>query len=103
MASGKERPKDMYKIPAMLLTIINKEKTPYARNFDMIGKGMRVNMILGKGHQKRYLSILNEKMDDMKQNAERYGVDWTIYRNEEMTRLEMSYLVDVIDMRQHGI
>jgi hypothetical protein len=38
MLTGKEVPKDMYKIPAMLLTIINKEKSPYARHFDLIGK-----------------------------------------------------------------
>ena len=46
MIDNKERPRDMYKIPAMLLAIINKEKTPYARNFAAIGKGHRVNFML---------------------------------------------------------
>ena len=38
MIDGKERSKDMYKIPALLLAIINKEKTPYSRSFEYIGK-----------------------------------------------------------------
>jgi len=38
LISGKERPKDMYKIPALLLAIINKEKTPYSRSYEFIGK-----------------------------------------------------------------
>lgn len=46
MCNSSYRPKDMYKIPAMLLAFINKEKSPYSRNPEMVGKGMRVNMIL---------------------------------------------------------
>ena len=37
LVTGDEVPHDMYKIPAALLTIINKEKSPYARHFDLIG------------------------------------------------------------------
>lgn len=103
MITGKEVPKDMYKIPAMLLAIINKEKSPYARHYDLVGKGHRVNMILGKEHQTRYLAIMNQKIHDLRQNSDLYGTERTIHRNEEIIKLEMKYLVDIIDMREHGI
>ena len=38
MVEDNYRPKDMYKIPAMLLAIVNKEKSPYTRNFPSMGK-----------------------------------------------------------------
>lgn len=103
MISGKKVPRDMYKIPAMLLTVINKEKSPYARHYDLIGKGQWVNMILGKDHQTRYLNILNTKMNDLRQNSALNGTDWTIHRNQEIVKLEMQYLIDVIDAREHRI
>lgn len=103
MINGKERPRDMYKIPALLLAIINKEKTPYSRSYEYIGKWHRVNLILGKDHQDRYLSRLNAVMEDVRQNSALNGSDWTIYRNEYMVKLEMKYLVDVIDGREHGV
>jgi len=46
MLDGKEKPKDIYKLPAMLLTIISKEKDPYARSPQLIGTGHRVNLLL---------------------------------------------------------
>ena len=49
------------------------------------------------------MSILNKKMEDLRQNSILNGLDWTIHRNEEIVRLEMKYLVDVIDMRELGI
>ena len=59
-------------------------------------------MLLGKDHQKRYLSILNREMHDVKQNAEINGIDRTIYKQDEISRMEMKYLIDVIDMRRYG-
>ena len=103
LVNGKDRPKDMYKIPALLLAIINKEKTPYSRSYEYIGKWHRVNLILGKKHQQRYLDRLNWALEDIRQNSDLYGVDWTIYRNEAMVKLEMKYLVDVIDGREHNV
>ena len=60
-------------------------------------------MILGKRHQERYFGILNKKLHDLRQNSDLYGTEWTIHRNEEIIKFEMKYIVDVIDMREHGI
>jgi len=58
---------------------------------------------LGKKHQKRYLERLNVIIEDIRQNSELYGTDWTVYRNEAMVKFEMKYLVDVIDGREHNV
>jgi hypothetical protein len=60
-------------------------------------------MILGKEHQQRYLGIMNRKIADMRQNSALNGTDWTVNSNQEIVKLEMDYLVSVIDMREHGI
>lgn len=103
MLDGTEIPKDIYKIPAMLLTIITKEKDPYARNAHLIGKGHRVNLILGKENQGRYLDLLNKKKEEMRQNSALNGAGWTVMKNEEIVKLEMQYIVSVIDGREHAI
>lgn len=100
---GDERPRDIYKIPAMLLTVITKEKDPYARNPQLIWKGQWVNLILGKANQERYLTILNNKKKEMRQNAAINGINWTTMKNEEIVKLEMQYIISVIDGREHTI
>ena len=97
------RPKDIYKIPAMLLAIINKEKSPYSRNYEFMGKGMWVNLILGKQHQQIFLDKMNKYQEDLKQNSHLYGADWTVFMNEEIVKMEMKYLVGVIDGREDNI
>ena len=103
MLDGKEIPKDIYKIPAMLLTIITKEKDPYARNPNLIGKGHWVNLILGKANQERYLTILNQKKEEMRQNSALNGSSRTVMKNEEIVKLEMQYIISVIDGREHSV
>lgn len=103
MIEGKEIPKDIYKIPAMLLTIINKEKDPYARNPQLIGTGHWVNLLLGKDVQKKYLELLNKKKDEMRQGSALNGSQWTVMKNEEIIKLEMKFIISVIDGREHNL
>jgi len=95
-------PKDIYKIPAMLLAMINSGKWPYNRNSGLVGKWYWINVLLWKKHQKRYTDIVNEKMKELKQNASMYGSERTSQRTDELIKLEMKYIVDCIDGREHS-
>lgn len=46
---------------------------------------------------------LNKILEDIRQNSEAYGTDWTVHRNESMVKFEMKYLIDVIDGREHNV
>lgn len=39
----------------------------------------------------------------MRQNAALNGSNWTVMKNEEIVKLEMKYIISVIDGREHSI
>ena len=46
---------------------------------------------------------MNEKLAILKENSQLNGTDWTVMKNEEIVKLEMKYIVAVIDGREHSV
>jgi hypothetical protein len=62
LLEGKKPFKDNHQAAAILLATIKKGKGPYSRNTDRAGKGKRIRILFGEGHQKRYL-MMKEKLE----------------------------------------
>lgn len=43
---------------------------------------------------------MNKYQAELKQNSSLYGPDWTVHMNEEIVKMEMKYIVGVIDGRE---
>jgi hypothetical protein len=103
MISGQVAIKPHYKAAAMLLAMINKGKWPYNRNPDFAAKGMRVNILMGPAHQKRYLDMRQKLIRELEQWTPQYGQIRADNKKNEILELEMKYIVHVMDARQLGV
>ncbi|MEI7563294.1 MAG: hypothetical protein WCJ39_06675 [bacterium] len=46
---------------------------------------------------------MNTKIAELKANSQLNGPGWTVNKNEEIMKLEMKYIVAVIDGREHSV
>ncbi len=96
----KKKFKDNHQAAAMLLATIKKGKGPYSRNTDRAGKGMRVRILFGEWHQKRYLMMKEKLQRELDQWYNVYGQIWADDLQNEILKLEMKYITHCIDGRQ---
>lgn len=92
-----------YKAAAMLLAMISKGKWPYNRNPEFAAQGMRVNILMGKEHQQRYLAMREKLIRELHEWSAVHGSMWTDAKKNEIVELEMKYMVHTMDARQLGI
>lgn len=96
---GEKKFKDHHQAAAMLIATMKKGKGPYSRNTDRAGKGLRVNLLLGPEHQKRYILIKEKLERELQQGYKIHGQNWADDRQNEILKLEMKYIIDSIDGR----
>ncbi|AHB41745.1 hypothetical protein P148_SR1C00001G0958 [candidate division SR1 bacterium RAAC1_SR1_1] len=97
---GKKPFKDHHQAAAMLLATTKKGKGPYSRNTDRAGKGNRVRILFGEGHQKRYLLMKEKLQRELDQGYKVHGQIWADNLQNEILKLEMKYITHCIDGRQ---
>lgn len=97
---GRKKVDNHYQLAWVLLAMIAKGKWPYNRNTDLVGTWAWIKLLLGAWHQSRYLAIKEKKMRELQQNRAIYGQAWADQILDEIVKLEMKYIVHVLDGRE---
>ena len=97
---GKIPFKDHWQAAAMLLATTKKGKWPYSRNTDRAGKWMWIKILMGQEHQDRYLKMKEKLEKELQEGINLHGQQWANDKQNEILKLEMKYIVHVVDGRQ---
>lgn len=97
---GKIPFKNQRQAAGMLLATTKKWKWPYSRNADRAGKWLRIKILMGNVHQKRYLKMKEKLEKELSEWVNQNGQQRANDKQNEILKLEMKYIVHVIDGRQ---
>ena len=92
--------RERYFLTAVLLTQIEKGKSPYRNMPEIQRNGSWVKMLLGDEHQQNFLRQREKKREEM--DSEGGGWSRTKQITKDMAQAEMLYLINVMDDRAVG-